>query len=358
MKVSRLETKALSVPVDYPLNRMRQRINLVLVTLTSEEGLEGFGICFAQYENQVHSLKASVDSLSEVIVGQDVFRWAEAWEKMYSATTHMGHSGHGIYALSAIDTALWVLMAKSLDIPLAHLLGGSQEKVPVYASHLLWRDWSIDELQKDAASLVSQGFKAMKMRMGDKPFKEELERLRAVREAVGEDINIMVDINWRWTATDTIRMGREFEKYNVYWLEDPLASDDPQQLAQVASVLDMPITIGETYCTKYAFRNLIEKRSGDIFMIDLERVGGITEWVKVAAMAQAWNIPVASHQFPDFSLHLVAAVPNGLTLEYLPWWKNIYRDFYQVVDGYIEVPQVAGLGLELDTDAIDSYQLK
>ena len=193
MKVSRLETKALSVPVDYPLNRQRQRINLVLTILTSEEDLEGFGLCFAQNEHQLHSLKASIDSLSEVVVGQDVFRWAETWEKLFSATTHMGHSGHGIYALSAIDTAVWVLIAKTLNLPLAHLLGGSQEKVPTYASHRLWRDWSIDELQKDAALLVSQGFKAMKMRMGDRPFKEELERLGAVREAVGEDIDIIGD---------------------------------------------------------------------------------------------------------------------------------------------------------------------
>lgn len=134
----------------------------------------------------------------------------------------------------------------------------------------------------------------MKMRMGSHPFKVELERLKAVREAVGGDIGIMIDINWAWSVTDAIRMGREIEQYNVYWLEDPLASDDPDQLAQVASALDLPVVVGETYCTKYEFRRLLEKKSADILMIDLERVGGITEWLRVATMAQAWNLPVAS----------------------------------------------------------------
>ena len=194
--------------------------------------------------------------------------------------------------------------------------------------------------------------------MGDKPFKVELERLKAVREAVGEDIDIMIDVNWAWTVTDTIRIGREIERYHVYWIEDPLASDDPDQLAQVARALDTPIVEGETYCTKYDFRHLIEKGAADILIVDLQRVGGITEWIKVATMAQAWNLPVASHIFHDFSMHLVAAIPNGLIVEYMPWWDVIYQVPPQVKDGYIEIPKIPGLGLELDREALKKYELK
>jgi L-alanine-DL-glutamate epimerase-like enolase superfamily enzyme len=362
MKVAKLETLALSVPLEKPFKGLNQqprdRINPVIAKLTTDDGLDAFGLAFAWNDRQVRSLKASIDDLEYLVLGQDVFRWGEAWQRLFDATKHMGHHGYGIYALSAIDSALWVLQAQALGMPLGRLLGACRERVPAYASHLLFRNWSIDELQKDAASLVQRGFRAMKMNMGDKPFKVEIERLKAVREAVGEEVDILVDSNWAWTTTEAIRIGREFERYNVYWLEDPLASDDPDQLAQVADALDVPITIGETYCTKYGFRTLLEKRSGDILMIDLERVGGVTEWLRVATMADAWNLPVASHLFHDFSVHLVAAIPNGLVVEYMPWWDAIYKEPPQVRDGHMELPATPGLGVDLDPDALKRFRFE
>ena len=362
MKISKMRNVVLSIPLAKPFGSSKrpliEKINPVIVQLTADNGIEAFGLAFAFDDRQVKSLKASVEDLEEIIIGQDVFRWAEAWQKLYDGTRHMGHHGYGIYALAAIDTALWVLRAKVLGMPLSHLLGGFRERVPAYASHLLFNNWSLDELQKDAALLVEKGFRAIKLKMGDKPFKVELDRLKAVREAVGKDVDIMIDVNWGWTVTDTIRMGREIERYNVYWLEDPLASDDPDQLAQVAKALDIPIADGETYCTKYDFRQLIDKRAADILIVDLQRVGGITEWMKVAAMAEAWNIPVVNHLFHDFSLHLVAAVPNGLIVEYMPWWDVIYQTPRQVKDGYMEIDPVPGLGLELDPEALKKYELK
>jgi len=361
MKVVKMKTSALSVPLTWPFTggrqQPRERINPVIVELTTDDGLEAFGLAFAWNDRRVNSLKASIDDLEDVVIGQDVMRWAEAWEKLFNATRHMGHHGYGIYALSAIDTALWCLRAKALGLPLASLLGGYRSEVPAYASHLLFRNWSLDELQRDAASLVEQGFRIIKMNMGDKPARVELERLKAVREAVGEDVGIMVDINWAWTVSEAIQMGREMERYHVYWLEDPLASDDPDELARVAEALDMPVADGETFCTKYDFRRLMEKRAADILIVDLQRVGGVTEWMKVATLAQAWNIPVASHLFHDFSVHLIAAIPNGLVVEYMPWWDAIYQEPPQVKDGYMKVPDKPGLGVELDPEAMKRYRI-
>lgn len=362
MKICKMESFILSIPLDRPFRggrqQPRERINPVILKLTVDDGIDAFGLAFAWNDRQVKSLKASIDDLEYLIIGQDVFRWAEAWQRLYNGTRHMGHHGYGIYALAAIDTALWVLRAKALGMPLAHLLGGFRERVPAYASHMLFRNWSIDELQKDAASLVKQGFRAMKMNMGDKPFKAEIERLKAVREAVGEDIDILIDVNWAWTVAETIKIGREIERYQAYWIEDPLDSDDPDQLSQVSQALGVPLAAGETYCTKYEFRNLIEKRAADILIIDLQRVGGITEWLKVATVAETWNLPVASHLFHDFSMHLIAAIPNGLFVEYMPWWDVIYQEPPQVKDGYIEIPKVAGLGFDLDPEALKKYELK
>jgi len=348
--------------MDYPFRApdgsMREIINPVIVQLVTDEGIDGFAVCFGGNNTRIASLKACCEDLSDVIIGQDINHVAEAWQKLWRATGPMGHQGYPQAALSAIDSALWAVKAKAQNMPLAHLLGGFRDKVPVYASHLLWRNWTVDELQKDAAMLVKKGFKAMKMRMGTNPFKVEIERYKAVREVVGDNVNIMLDCNWAYTVFDAIKLGRALQEMGLFWFEDPLASDDPAQIAQVADALDIPVVAGETYCTKFEFRRLIENRSADIFMVDMQRVGGVTEWMKVASMCQAWNIPVASHLFPDFSLHLVAAIPNGFIMEYMPWWDKIYANPYQVKDGFIEVRNTPGLGLELDPKALKKFAMK
>jgi L-alanine-DL-glutamate epimerase-like enolase superfamily enzyme len=363
VKVAQISSTALSIPLERPMfvgnkSHLFSRFNPIVVQLITDEGIDGFGIAFAEEDKQVKSLKIAIDELGEVIIGQDVFRWAEAWEKLFEATGHMGHRGYGIYALSAIDSALWVIQAKALGMPLSRLLGGYSEGAPAYASHMLFRNWTLDELQKDAVSLVDQGFRCMKMNMGDKSLNDEIERIRVIREAVGEDIDIMIDANWSWTIPQAIRIGHALEPYNVKWLEDPLASDDAEDLRQLANALSIPIAAGETYCTKYEFRQLMEKRAANVIIVDLQRVGGITEWMKVAAMAQAWKLPVASHLFDDFSAHLVSAVSNGFMVEYMPWWDLIYQEPPQVKDGYMNISEKAGLGLELDPDALKKYKME
>jgi L-alanine-DL-glutamate epimerase-like enolase superfamily enzyme len=363
MQVTQIRSNPLSIPLERPLfignkSHLFSRFNPVVVQIMTNEGIDGFGIAFAEEDKRVKSLKVAIDELGETIMGQDVFRLAESWEKLFEATGHMGHRGYGIYALSAIDSALWVIQAKALGMPLSRLLGGYREKVPAYASHMLFRNWTLDELQKDAALLVDQGFRCMKMNMGDKPLDTEIERIKVVREAVGEDIDIMIDANWSWTIPQTIKIGHAIEPYNVKWLEDPLASDDAEDLRQIANTLSIPIATGETYCTKYEFRQLMEKRAANIVIVDLQRVGGVTEWIKVAAIAQAWKLPVASHLFDEFSAHLVAAVPNGFMVEYMPFWDLIYKEPPQVKDGYMSISEKAGLGLELDPDALTKYEMK
>jgi L-alanine-DL-glutamate epimerase-like enolase superfamily enzyme len=360
MKVSDLYLHVLSVPLERPFSHKapRVRINPVVVRMLAKDGTEGLGLAFTWNDRQVASLKTTLEDLKETIIGQEIFRSEEAWQKLWQDTNHMGHTGYGIYALSAIDMALWDLKGKVLGMPVSRLLGGYKERVPAYASHKLFRPWSIEELQKDATALMQQGFRAMKMNLGDKLPKIEQERVRAVREAVGDEVEILIDVNWAWTVSQAIQMGHLLEPYNPYWIEDPLASDDPGELAQVARALDIPVSAGETYCTKHGFRALLEKDSADIFIVDLQRVGGVTEWMKVAAMAQAWNRPVASHLFHDFSVHLVAAAPNGLFVEYMPWWDVIYEEPLRVKDGHIEVPDKPGWGLKLDSQALKKFELK
>lgn len=359
MKIKDLKTTVLSIPMEKSFSHQaaRNRINPIIVHLFSEDGTEGLGLAFTWNDEQVASLKASIEDLKPIVVGQDVLHQEKIWHDLWLATRHMGHTGHGIYALSAIDMALWELKAKSLGLPVARLLGQFREKVPAYASHKLFRPWTLEELQQDAAELVRQGFRAMKMNLGDKKPTEEIRRVKAVREVVGEEIDILIDVNWAWTPSQTIEMARRLEPFNIYWLEDPLESEDVDDLAQLAQALDMPIAVGETFCTKYGFRPLLEKRAADILIVDVQRVGGITEFMKVAAMAQAWNRPVASHLFHDFSVHLIAAIPNGLFVEYMPWWDVIYENPPQVKDGLMSVPETPGWGFKLNPSALKKYTL-
>jgi L-alanine-DL-glutamate epimerase-like enolase superfamily enzyme len=364
MKVIEMHTTALSLPKE-PDDGPGIVKNPVIAELKTDDGLEGYGLAYAFNDFQVNSLKASIDDLEQVVIGQDISRWAATWTDLHAALRHTGQwGGYGLNAIAAIDTAFWDLRAKALKLPLARLLGGFRDKVPAYASNWLHSSLSIDKLQAQASWLVGQGFRAMKMKMGGKTHKENITRFKAVREAVGEDVDIMVEGHWSWTVSEAIRIGRALEPYNPYWLEDPIgihqgriSLEDTAALAQVAAALDVPVAAGETFSTKYGFRRIVESKAVDIVIVDVLRAGGITEWMKIAALMEAYNLPVASHCLHDISLPVIAGIPNGLIVEYMPWWDVIYKEPPKVVDGYFQVSDKPGIGLELDPKVLEKYKI-
>lgn len=359
MKVTGFETTALRVPVERSfVGSVRfECFNPVVVELFTDEGLRGHGVAMVFNDFHVGLLASCIDSVSEVIVGADPAAWAANWERLHQCSRHIGQDGLGTYALAAVDMALWNLRAQACDMPLATLLGGCRDRVPVYASNYLWRDRSIDELQQEAAALVSKGFGAVKMRTGLRRRNEDIRRLRAVREAVGPDIDIMVDVLWSWSVYDSIVMGRVMEQLGVCWLEDPIPTHDVAGLVEIAHALDMPVVAGENVSGKGSFRELFERRATDVAMIDVQAVGGVTEWMKVASMAEAFNLPVVSHLFDEFSVHLIAAIPNGIWTEHMPWWEVIYQEPPQPVNGWIDVPRKPGIGYELDREAMTRFRM-
>jgi L-alanine-DL-glutamate epimerase-like enolase superfamily enzyme len=365
MKIVEMKTAALSLPMGLRsfFGRENPRMTPVVLQLRADSGLEGFGLAYTINDNQVKSLKASIDDLKELVIGRDIIRWAALWKDLHAALKHTGQwGGYGLNAIAAIDTAFWDLRGKALDLPLAHLLGGFRDRVPAYASNWLWGFMSIDELQREAAALVGQGHRAMKMKMGGKTHNQNVERFKAIRQAVGDDIHIMVEGHWSWTVPEAIRMGRALEPYNPYWLEDPvglhqgdICLEDTDALARVTAAVDVPVAAGETFSTKYGFRRIVEDRAVDIVIVDVLRAGGITEMMKIAALAEAYNLPVVSHCLHDISVHVIAAIPNGHMVEYMPWWDVIYREPPRVVDGHFKISQKPGLGLELDLAVIQKY---
>ena len=199
-------------------------------------------------------------------------------------------------AVSAIDVAIWDMKGKALGQPVYKLLGGFRDRVPTYASGRLWRTYDLGALAEAGPQLVEQDFKAMKFRMGaEDSAAKELARMRVMREAVGDDIDLMLDINQGWDVNQSIAIGRELAAYNLFWLEDPTDHEDYAGLARIADALDTPIAAGEYHYGIAPFRHMLEHRSIDIVMVDLLRAGGLTQWMKVAHMAQAFNLPVVSH---------------------------------------------------------------
>jgi L-alanine-DL-glutamate epimerase-like enolase superfamily enzyme len=261
-------------------------------------------------------------------------------------------------AMSALDVAVWDLTAKAANLPLYRLLGGFRNRVPVYASLRLSREQPPDRLAEIAGSLVRDGFRAMKMNLGaERSVEAEVQRVRAVREAIGYDVDLLVDVNSLWTPSRAIRVGHAIEEFRLFWLEDPVALTNIPGLAEVRRELETPIATGETLFGHPAFEPLFEARAVDFPMPDLMRVGGITPFMKIAHMAEGFGLPICNHLMPEISAQLVAAVPNGRIVEFVPFAWKLFRGCPELDNGELVMSERAGTGLELDEDFAKSHAM-
>jgi L-alanine-DL-glutamate epimerase-like enolase superfamily enzyme len=359
MKITGISTRIVRIPYEEPLaggpTPAGVTRDFVALQMRTDDGLVGVGVSFF-VSALVATLKHAIDTLGALTVGEDPVRTEAIVAKLRAAAGTAGPGGVLTLAMSAIDMALWDLKGKALGLPVWKLLGAHRERVPTYASGALMREFPVAHLEKAARHLVERGFRQMKTQMGGEAYAgREVERIRRIREAIGDEIDLMCDINQKWTVQTAIAVGQQIEPYHLYWLEDVTAHDDYPGLARVAEALATPVAAGEYVYGIVPFRHMMEARSVDIVMIDLVRVGGITQWRKVAGMAEAFNLPVVSHLLPEIHVHLVAAIPNGLTVEYMPWSLRLWEETPQLENGMIVVPQKPGLGLKFDEGVLKRY---
>jgi L-alanine-DL-glutamate epimerase-like enolase superfamily enzyme len=362
MKITGIQSQVVKLPAEEPLAGgppfHRPFHEFVTLRIETDDGIEGIGVSFFATALTA-TLKLAVDQLGAMVIGEDPLRIEAVGQKLCDATGGWaGPGGISTLAFSAIDMALWDIKGKALGQPLAMLLGGLRDRVPTYASGALLRTHPLEHVVKAAPLLVEKGFRQMKMQLalpGNATPRREVERARLIREAIGPDVDLMCDINQRWSVNQAIDIGRRIEDVHLYWLEDVTAHDDYAGLARVADALVTPVSGGEYVYGITPFRHMLEARSVDIVMIDLLRVGGIANWMKVAGMAEAFNLPVVSHLFPEIHVHLVAAIPNGLTVEYMPWSFKLFEEVPAPVNGELTVPSKPGLGLAFDRDTISRY---
>ena len=364
MKIASLEPGIVMLPNDEPLAGFSENPNaknpIVWLKLRSDDGIEGLGVCYFGGA-LTRTLRHAVDELGALAIGEAPLRLEAVAKKLRDAAGASGPAGILTLAMSAIDVALWDLKGKALGLPLWKLLGGGRERVATYASGALRRGLKLDEAVTAGGRLREKGHRQAKMQLGlpgvTSPARE-VEQAKLIRQAVGPDMDLMCDINQRWRPEQAIDIGRRVEEAGVglFWLEDVTAHDDYAGLARVTAALSTSVAGGEYLYGITPFRHMLEARSVDIVMIDQVRSGGITPWLKIAGMAEAFNLPVVSHGVPEIHVHLVGAVPNGLTVEYMPRLFPLWKAVPQPVDGMLEMPTAPGLGLEFDQGAIDKYR--
>jgi L-alanine-DL-glutamate epimerase-like enolase superfamily enzyme len=350
MKIVKYRTWVARVPYD-----QGHFGNHVILALSTDDGLEGIGYISLITPWTIKPLRLTVETDAEQLLGQD----PQGDTEIRSATMgNRGFEGLSRSAMSVIDIALWDLKAKAQEQPLYRALGGSRDRVPTYASWALWSNYDLDTLVANAADLVSRGFTAMKFRLGGIDTADAaVQRTRALREAVGDDVHLLADVNGTWSAPQTIAIEKELGQYGLYWLEDPVSEDDVQGLRGLTETLETPVCAGELLYTVPQFRRFLESRAMDILMID-QAIGGFTPWLEVAQLAATYDVPVASHLATELLAHAVAASPNGLTVEYNPWAEPLFTEVPKVENGQLVLSDKPGLGLELDQDALDRFALE
>lgn len=352
MKVTRLRTEVVHIPFLSPIGQALRSADCVLAFLETDQGLVGEGFICTLNAKHVAVLNEMVKSLEPLVVGLDPELGGSFSARAWSEVGFIGVSGVSVMGIAAVDCALWDLRGRAAGMNVSRLIGACASAVPVYASGGLWASRPLDELQRQAAEHVKNGYRAMKLRLG-RNLADAVARVRAVRETVGPDIALMADPHQLYSVPEAIRLGRMLEEFNLAWFEEPVAPEDHAGEAAIAAALDTPIASGESVYTSRGILEMLRRRSADILMPDLQRMGGPTEFLKAAHLAEAFDTPISPHHLHQMSLALAAALPNAIYLEYMPWFDPIFGDPLELdSEGRAIVPNRPGWGFPFDPAAV------
>ena len=361
MKITDITTESYSWPRLKPISNGKHtytHAGLGLVKIQTDEGITGIGLGSTSGVG-----KATIKHLKPLLIGEDPIDVERLWHRMWVPKL-VGRRGITTRAISALDIGLWDLRAKVAGLPLFKLLGGYRDRVPTYiAGGYYVEGKGLKELAAEMAGYVEIGAKAVKMKVGAVPITEDVARVRAVRQAIGPEVKLLVDANCAYRYYEAIRLAERIEQYDVFWFEEPVAPDDYDGMRKLAAHTSIPIATGENEYTRYGFRDLINTQAVPILNADAKVLGGVTEFMKVAALAQAYDLDIAPHGSQDIHVHLVAAIANGLILEYYPlefdpMWGQTYRTTLRLNDdGTVSPPDAPGIGVDPNYEALAPYRV-
>jgi L-alanine-DL-glutamate epimerase-like enolase superfamily enzyme len=351
-----VETTALRFPLPVPITTALStytHVDATAVQIHTEGGLTGFGMTAGLGGFAGAAIKPYIDAeLAPLAVGQDALSPEALWHRMWGPNKPRMRGGLGAWALSAVDIACWDLVGKSAGLPVHRLLGGFREDVPVYGSGG-WHSLSDPDLVAECQGFADRGITAYKYKIGSS---RDRERTALLRREMGDDFVLFADANQRFTVVEALESARMLADHGVAWIEEPVLADSTDDLAEVAAASPVPVAAGENVYYRWGFREICDRRAAAYLQPDVGRCGGITEFAKIAHLADAYNLALSSHLWHELSISLVGASRRGFMVEFAELIPAgaVTHDF-AVVDGHIRVPETPGHGLELTDDAMTRF---
>ncbi len=325
-----------------------------ILTIYDSDGACGTGYSYTIGTGGPSVMALLENTLLPRLIGQDPDRIDGIWRDLLYCTHATAVGAITSLALAAIDTALWDLRCRKQNLPLWKAAGGSRDSIPLYSTEGGWLHLSPEALVDDALAMQGRGFKGSKIKIGRAHISEDAARLSAVREAVGAGYEILTDGNQGFTLSEAIRRARMLEEHGVGWFEEPLKADDVAAHRELACRTSVPIAVGESMYSLSQFKDYLQAGAASIVQVDVARIGGITPWLKVAHLAEAFNVMVCPHFLMELHLPLVCAVPNAKWLEYIPQLDGITEETFRIENGMALVCNDPGLGIKWDWARLDS----
>ena len=352
-----IRVRAVVAPMKLPLQTASGAVStapLVLVDLETSDGVVGHAYLFAIGRPHVKPLVALVQAMAEMAVGDPLAPF-EIEKKLRQKYALLGVHNMVLFGIAGIDMAAWDAHARTLGLPLVSALGGRPRAVRAYNSKGLGI-MPVKALAKEAEGLLKEGFDAVKLRLGRADAREDIAAIRAVRKAIGRDATLMCDFNQGLTVNEAIRRGRMIDdEGGMHWIEEPVKADDFEGTARVMDEVETPIQIGENFMGAEQMAQALAVQCCDFVMPDAERIGGVTGWMRAAALAQGAGLEMSSHLFPEVSAHLLAVTPTCHWLEYVDWAAPVLREPLAVKDGHVQIRNAPGSGVEWDEKAVARY---
>jgi L-alanine-DL-glutamate epimerase-like enolase superfamily enzyme len=348
MKITNVTTETYRWSRPKPISNGKHtytHVTLGLLKIETDEGITGIGL------GGGHSIvEAAIAHFTPQLIGQDPLDVERIWHDLWVPKL-VGRRGMTTRAISAIDIALWDIRAKAANLPL-------------YNAGCYYEEGKgLAELAQEMRDNVAMGARAIKMKVGGVSIREDAQRVGVVREAIGPDVKLMVDANCAYKLYEAIQLAKRIEEFDPFWFEEPIAADDYDGHRRLATATSIPIATGENEYTRYGFRDLIEQRAVSILNADAIICGGITEFMKIAHLAQAYDIDIAPHCPQEIHIHLVAALSNGLVLEFYrdtvdPMWGKTYHHTLRLnEDGTVSPPDVPGIGIDPNVEQLAPYRI-
>jgi mandelate racemase len=327
---------------------------LILIDLVTEEGIVGRSYLEPYTPRTMRYLVPALHDLGDLLRGQAVAP-TDLYESARKSLQFVGYEGLAGIAVAGLDMAAWDALAKAADQPLCRLLGGSIGPVPAYNSNGLWlQDPAV--VADEAAVLVDEGgFTALKLRLGRDRIADDLAAIDKVRARVGDDVRLMVDFNQGLDLADAMDRCHLIDDVGLTWIEEPIIYDDLDGYQKLTAALKTPIQLGENFYGPRALHRALQMRACDLVMPDFMRIGGVTGWLRAAAIAGAAGVPVSTHLYPEVAAHVMRVTDTAHWLEWQSWADPILRQPFVVQDGHLHIPDVPGVGLEWDEDAVAAH---